>query len=297
MWHHIKNNKMLNSKTLGNKIVNARKKLNLTQSELSYLVRISPQAVGKWERGESIPDITTLNRLAEIFKVDLNYFSKNERINQIEDPTVALTENEEWSWKMSEGNWSDCNFSGLKNLKEKLSSSNIKNCKFINSDLSLLTLGKNNIEISDFSSSDISNSKIQTSNLLKTDFSKSLFINTKFYKSNIEKCNFSNSNFNCSEFIETNLEQNNLIEAIWKSTRFLKSNLSKVIFSGKIENCYFEHCAFYGVKFENAEIKNTFFKYNTRFKKVQFINCKVDSITYAFLKNNKANLVDVQIIE
>jgi len=65
---------MLNSKSIGNKIAEARKKINLSQAELAQQVSISPQAVGKWERGESMPDITSLNRLAEIFGVDLNFF-------------------------------------------------------------------------------------------------------------------------------------------------------------------------------------------------------------------------------
>ena len=68
---------MLNSKSIGNKIADARKKINLSQAELAKQVSISPQAVGKWERGESMPDIMTLNRLAEIFLVDLNYFSES----------------------------------------------------------------------------------------------------------------------------------------------------------------------------------------------------------------------------
>ena len=72
-----KNNMMLNSKSIGNKIAIARKKINLSQAELAQQVSISSQAVGKWERGESMPDITTLNRLAEILGVDLNYFSKS----------------------------------------------------------------------------------------------------------------------------------------------------------------------------------------------------------------------------
>src|SRR4051812_15432407 len=66
---------MLNSKSIGNKIAGARKKIDLSQAELAERVSISPQAVGKWERGESMPDIMVLNKLAEIFGVDLNYFS------------------------------------------------------------------------------------------------------------------------------------------------------------------------------------------------------------------------------
>lgn len=58
--------------------------MNLSQSELAQHVAISPQAVGKWERGESMPDISTLNRLAEILAVDLNYFSDNFPSNEVE---------------------------------------------------------------------------------------------------------------------------------------------------------------------------------------------------------------------
>src|SRR5664279_1823464 len=68
---------MLNTKMIGNKIAEARKKVNISQAQLAQRLFISPQAVGKWERGESMPDIITFIRLAEIMGVDLNYFSEN----------------------------------------------------------------------------------------------------------------------------------------------------------------------------------------------------------------------------
>lgn len=297
---------MLNSKYIGNKIAEARKKLNFSQAELSQQLAISPQAVGKWERGESLPDITMLNKLTTIFKVDLNYFSDT---TQIQESQNVVTENISkeiqaqqpkkkfgWSLDMSQGNWTDADFSGLKNLKEKFSSSNMKNCKFLNSDLSGLILGKNNIELCDFSSSDIRDSKIQSSNLLNNQFTKCSFIDAEFFKSNVEKCDFSEVDFSGAELIESNFEKNNIANITWKFTKFLKSNFSNMVFSGTFEDCHFEHCAFYSVKFENATLLNTFFKYNDKFKKVQFVNCKVDSITYAFLKNNQANLTDITII-
>ncbi len=117
--------------------------MNLSQAELAQQVAISPQAVGKWERGESMPDISTLNRLAEILTVDLNYFSDSFQANEVEktvqetfdkqkaDSQIPTTrKNFDWNWDMSQGNWADADFSGLKNLKEKFSSSNIKNCKY-----------------------------------------------------------------------------------------------------------------------------------------------------------------------
>ena len=128
---------MLNSKSIGNKIAEARKKNNLSQAELAQQVSISPQAVGKWERGESMPVITTLNRLAEIFGLVLNYFSdtfqsvKHEKEPEICSNRQPIEQTEPksrfaWNWEMSNGNWVDADFSGLKDLKDKFSPSNIK---------------------------------------------------------------------------------------------------------------------------------------------------------------------------
>lgn len=300
---------MLNSKSIGNKITEARKKMNFSQAELAQQVSISPQAVGKWERGESLPDITTLHRLAEILGVDLNYFSGS---FQSEDLAKTKTENTaqpseeipgiqskkkfDWNWDMSQGNWADADFSGLKNLKEKFSSSNMKNCKFMNADLSGLILAKNNIELCDFTASNIRDSQIQSSNLLNNQYNKCSFIDAKFFKANIEKCNFTGADFSGAEIQESNLEKNNVDGVVWKFTKFFKSNISDIVFTGTFEDCHFEHCSFYGVTFQDATILNTFFKYNDRFKKVQFVNCKVDSITYAFLKNNQANLEGITVL-
>ena len=58
------------TKNIGNKIAEARRKVNLSQAQLAEKLFISAQAVGKWERGESMPDITTFDRLAEFLGVD-----------------------------------------------------------------------------------------------------------------------------------------------------------------------------------------------------------------------------------
>jgi uncharacterized protein YjbI with pentapeptide repeats len=299
---------MLHSNSVGNKIVAARKKMNLSQAELAQQISISPQAVGKWERGESMPDISTLNRIAEILGVDLNYFSDSFGANPKEEvqQTVSKVQNDgpsstsgkkpDWNWDMSRGNWTDSDFSGLKNLKEKFSSSNMKNCKFLNAELSGLILEKNNIELCDFSGSDLRDSKIKSSNVTNNQFIKCSFIDSEIYKSNVEKSDFSGSDFSGAELLESNLEYMVLNDVVWSFTKFLKSNLSHLTFAGTFGNCHFESCSFYNTKFENATLKNTFFKYNDKFKKVQFINCTVDNITYAFLKNNQADLSGVTLL-
>ncbi len=292
---------MLNSKAIGEKLTAARKNNHLSQAELALKVAISPQAVGKWERGESLPDITTLNRLAEILGVDLNYFSDSfssgitstlmeEESVPTQPAKVKGKTVHNWNWDMSDGNWVDADFSGLKNLKEKFSASNIRNCIFKSSDLSGLTLAKNNIELCDFSGSDFRNSKIQHSNLSENKFSECSLIDSLFTKSNIGLCNFSGSNCSGAEFLDGFFEKNDVSEVTWNQTVFKNMGISQVNFEGIIENCHFENCGFHSVKFQNATIRNTFFKYNRKFKKVQFVNCKVDKISYAFLKNNGADL-------
>ncbi|OFZ22854.1 MAG: transcriptional regulator [Bacteroidetes bacterium RIFCSPHIGHO2_02_FULL_44_7] len=300
---------MLNSRSIGNKIAEARKKMNFSQAELAQHVSISPQAVGKWERGESMPDITTLNRLAEIFGVDLNYFSDSfqtselaptsyEHVDQRTAEDAALKKKTRFNsnWDLSRGNWKDADFSGLKNLKEKFSSSNMKNCKFKHADLTGLILGNNNIELCDFTSSDLRDSKIQSSNLMNNQFNECSFIDAEFLKTNIEKCDFSKADFSGTEMLGVNFGKNIVKDTVWKFTLFKKSNLSHLVFEGILEDCHFELCGFYQVTFENATILNTFFKNNAKFKKVQFINCKADSISYAFLKNNQANLTGITLI-
>ncbi|MGC4058459.1 MAG: helix-turn-helix domain-containing protein [Chitinophagaceae bacterium] len=298
---------MLQSTNVGTRIAEARKKMGLSQADIAQRVAISPQAVGKWERGESMPDIITLNRLAEIFGVDLNYFSDGHTdvetaTNATLDPLPETTDDSagpgkraDWNWDMSRGNWTDADFSGLKNLSEKFSSSNIRNCLFRNSDLSGLLLGRNNIELCDFSGADFRNSKIQSSNLGKNRFNACSFIDAECFKSNIEQCDFSGADWSGAEILECNLESNTVTEAHWKFTRFRRTNISNMTFSGDFEDCHFEHCSFYNVTFEGVNFRNTFFKYNDRFKKVRFGHCTADNITYAFLKNNQATLSGITL--
>ncbi len=297
---------MQTSKSIGNKIAEARKSNNLSQAELAQQVTISPQAVGKWERGESMPDLTTLCRLAEIFGTDLNYFTENfatiESNNSPKNREKAdnllsrLKTNLGLNWDMSAGNWVDADFSGLKNLKEKFSSSNIKNCKFLNSELSGLIFKGNNIQNSDFSNSDLSKSEFLASNISKNNFQNSTFIDAKFEASEINNCNFSNSNLSAVEFKNSEFRKNIIENTKWNLTSFKNTAFSEILFNGIIENCSFENCSFSKVKFENATITNTFFKNNRKSKNIQFINCKVDTITFAFLKSNGASLGEVQLL-
>ena len=50
-----------------------RQGAKLTQIELAERLNYSDKAVSKWERGESLPDITVLKTIADMFQVPLDY--------------------------------------------------------------------------------------------------------------------------------------------------------------------------------------------------------------------------------
>ena len=54
-------------------LADCRKAANLTQLQLAEKLNYSDKAVSKWERGESVPDITVLCELAKLYGVTLDY--------------------------------------------------------------------------------------------------------------------------------------------------------------------------------------------------------------------------------
>ena len=72
----------------GKVIMNARKRLNMTQKDLADKLFISDKAVSKWERGLSFPDISVLIPLSEILNVNLNDLLKGEEMKEKQDDTI-----------------------------------------------------------------------------------------------------------------------------------------------------------------------------------------------------------------
>lgn len=315
----------MESKTIGNKIAEARKKVNISQAELARRLFISPQAVGKWERGESMPDIITLNRLAEILGTDLNYFSdKTETSNaktasglpEKQTDDMPLTGQEKkLNWDMSSGNWADADFSGLKNLHEKFSGSNMQGCKFIGSDLSGLLLKGNNVERCDFSRSNLSKCRLEKSHLLHDIFQESLLMEAGFTGSHINGCDFSGTNLSGTEFSGSYIydcdltgadftgvtvksggfEKNIGPDTVWNRTSFVSSSIINTVFEGNLDDCYFENCSFKNVTFQKATLTNTFFKCKS-LKRIRFIDSRADRMTYEFLKSGKADMSGITLL-
>lgn len=62
----------MNTRKIAEQISVYRKNKGLTQSELGERVGVSFQAVSKWERGETLPDITVLPDLAKVLETSID---------------------------------------------------------------------------------------------------------------------------------------------------------------------------------------------------------------------------------
>ena len=58
--------------TIANNLLFYRKKAGYTQLELAEKLNYSDKLISKWERAEGVPDIYTLCKLAELFRINVN---------------------------------------------------------------------------------------------------------------------------------------------------------------------------------------------------------------------------------
>lgn len=59
--------------SIGERISQLRLSKNMTQEKLGLLLNVSAQAVSKWEKGDSLPDISLLTELANVFDCTTDY--------------------------------------------------------------------------------------------------------------------------------------------------------------------------------------------------------------------------------
>ena len=69
--------------TVSKNIAALRTACGMTQAELGAILNYSDKAVSKWERGESIPDVTVLAEICRIFEVSLD--------DMVKGPVAALS--------------------------------------------------------------------------------------------------------------------------------------------------------------------------------------------------------------
>ena len=65
---------------IGNKILELRKKKNLSQEDLAAIVDVTRQTISNWELNETIPDLKQASKLLATFNVSMDRLIGNESV-------------------------------------------------------------------------------------------------------------------------------------------------------------------------------------------------------------------------
>lgn len=71
----------MDNKKFGKYLSKLRKDRGMTQADLANKLSVTYQAVSRWENGNNLPDINTIEEIASIFNVDINELIKSEDMN------------------------------------------------------------------------------------------------------------------------------------------------------------------------------------------------------------------------
>lgn len=109
---------MINKVYFGKRLSACRRKKGISQTELSELLGVTPQAVSKWECGNTVPDIELLLELSHLYALSINdLLEERDLLRELTGQStesdgiayfVSKTEksyNTEWAREIKQGNW------------------------------------------------------------------------------------------------------------------------------------------------------------------------------------------------
>jgi uncharacterized protein YjbI with pentapeptide repeats len=314
----------METKIIGNKIAKARKDKNMSQAQLAQLLFISPQAVGKWERGESIPDIVTINRLAEILGVDLNYFSETfqstvdeasfrtidndsdiEQTEQHISTATASPEERQLLTNFSGGNLSQSDFAGVTAHNRKFNGSALRGSDFAAADLTGSSFTGNDISASNFDGTNLTDCTLSGNNLSDTSFNKTILVRTAFTSSELTGAKFIDAALIDVKLTRTDLRKTVFKNCTFKGGDFKYSDMRGMCFDGqtfigvKFDKAALNEATFNGATLRDVSFRPTFAltnKYYRAIQTIRFDGAIMDKLTYAELKGMGADLSKVTFI-
>jgi uncharacterized protein YjbI with pentapeptide repeats len=310
----------MEAKLIGNKIAEARKRTSISQAQLAELLFITPQAVGKWERGESLPDIITLNRLAKILKVDLNYFSENEMLgnNEMLDSRPDVTEeNEEAAFKaddvaqpkdrrvlvnFSGSNLPESDFAGVTVKKGKFEGSSLRGSDFSGTDLTGSSFAGSDLRDANFNQANLTDCNFYALDLSGASFNQTILVRTNFSASGLDGAKFIDVKLTDVKLSVTDLRKTVFENCLFDGTNFDKSDMRGMCFDGQsfvgvtFDNSVLKDASFKGATFKDVSFRATFALTNRFYralKTICFDGAKMDKLSYLRLKGLGANLTNV----
>lgn len=303
---------MLNTKMIGNRIAEARKKKKISQAQLAQFLFISPQAVGKWERGESSPDIITFNRLSEILDVDLNYFSENfqsaddettskmptDRMGDIEQMAREAASRSGTGERQAQINLTAVDLQGSDFAGAILHKGKFKATPLCRADFAGADLTGSSFEVSDareanFDGANVTDCIFSITNLADASFRKSVLVRTDFNKSSLVATKFTDVELTNVKLTMIDLRKTIFENCVFNGVDFKYSDLRGMRFDGyTFIGVQFDKSALNDVSFTGATLRNVSFrlpfsvtnKSYRAFKTVCFDGAMMDKLTYAGLK-------------
>lgn len=307
----------MDTKMIGNKIAKARKEINMSQAQLAQRLFISPQAVGKWERGESMPDITTFSRLAEILGVDLNYFSANmeaagRETSSAEPPVIpqageagSRSQERQTQINLTAVDLQESDFAGVTLHKGKFKASPLRGANFADADLTGSSFEVIDARGANFDGANLTDCLFSVTDLHDASFRQSIMVRTTL-----------NISGEGAKFTDVNLVDVNLVKTDLRKTVFENCVFNGVDFSlCDLRGMSFDGQTFIGVRFDKSALNNVSFKGATlrnvsftlpfsvtnrsyqAIKTISFDGAKMDKLTLAALKGLRVfDLSNVTII-
>lgn len=314
----------MDTKMIGSKIANARKKVNISQAQLAQRLFISPQAVGKWERGESIPDITTFSRLAEILGVDLNYFSENFQsaanetaFNKTIDGSGYMeqsepeatdrshSQKEQLLTNFSGSNLSKSDFAGVTAHKMKFNGSALRGADFSGADLTGSSFIGSDVREANFDGTNLTDCILSAINLTDASFNKTILVRTEFSKLALTGVKFTDVKLIDAKITTTDLRKTIFSNCVFDGVDFNYSDLRGLCLDGQVFiGVQFQNATLNDVTFNGATLKNVSFratyaltnKYYRAIRTIRFDGAMMDKLSYNALKGVRADLSKVTII-
>lgn len=309
----------MDTKVIGGKIVKARKAVNMSQAQLAKHLFISPQAVGKWERGESMPDITTFSRLAELLGVDLNYFSENgqpadnEMIPVESEAKQPLQEAEDISHSpeqqvkinLNAVDLQGSDFAGVVLHKGKFKASPLRGANFAGADLTGSSFEVIDAREANFDGANLTDCNFSIVDLTGASLRKSILVRTTLSMSG-QGAKFIDVNLTDTKLIKTDLKGTIFENCTFNNVDFNFCDLRGIGFDGNtFLNVRFDKCSLNNVSFKGATLRNISFtlpfsitnKSHLAMNTISFDGAMMDKLTYIALKGLRVvDLANVTII-
>jgi uncharacterized protein YjbI with pentapeptide repeats len=315
---------IMESEIIGKKIADARKKINISQAQLAKQLFISPQAVGKWERGESVPDIITVTRVAEILGIDLNYFSENptvandgkasketiDGIGNIQETSrdssnLSRSPHRQELTDFNASNLPKSDFAGVIAHKRTFKGSELRGSNFAGADLTGSSFIRSDVGEANFDGTNLTDCTFSAIDLTNGSFNKTILVRTQFSKLGLNGAKFTDVKLIDVKLTMADLRKTIFENCTFDGVDFKSSDLGGICMDGQtFIGVKFDKAALNEVTFKGATLKNVSFrptsvltnKYYRAIKTICFDNAMMDKLTYLALKGMEADLAKVTVI-